>query len=354
MNRLLSLDVFRGITVAFMILVNAPGASNVAYGPLRHVEWHGWTPTDLVFPFFLWIVGVAMTLSFDGRLSKGDDRTKLWKHAMRRGAIIFLIGLLLNLIPKFDFENVRILGVLQRIALCYMIGATLYLFLSLRGQLISIVLLLVGYWALMTYYPVPGYGPGLIDQKEGNFAQWIDLKLLEGHMWSNSKIWDPEGIPSTFPAVCNVLLGAITGWFLRRKEMNVLVPMGIFLVIAGQLWSLSFPINKALWTSSFVLLTCGLATLMFYLMWWIIDVKGYRTWAKPFEWMGMNALAAFVGSGILAKILSMTGAHTWLWQNVYSNIGGLAFGSLLFSLSNVAVFILLSWWLWRKKILIRV
>lgn len=342
------------MTVAFMILVNAPGASGVAYGPLRHVEWHGWTPTDLVFPFFLWIVGVAMTLSFDARLARGDDRMTLWMHALKRGAIIFLIGFLLNLIPKFDFEHVRILGVLQRIGLCYMIGSTLYLFLSLRGQIISILVLLIGYWALMTYYPVPGYGAGLFDQKEGNFAQWIDLKLLEGHMWSSSKTWDPEGIPSTFPAVCNVLLGAIAGWFLRRRDMNVLVPLGIFLVIGGQLWSLIFPINKALWTSSFVLLTCGLASLMFYLVWWVVDVKGCQAWAKPFQFMGMNALAAFVGSGLLSKILSMTGAHTWLWQNVYSTIVSPAFGSLLFSLSHVLIFLLLSWWLWSRKIVIRV
>lgn len=342
------------MTVAFMILVNAPGASGVAYGPLRHVDWHGWTPTDLVFPFFLWIVGVAMTLSFDARLVKGTDRTTLWKHALRRGGIIFLIGFLLNLIPKFDFENVRILGVLQRIGLGYIIGSTLYLFLSLRGQIISILVLLIGYWALMTHYPVPGYGPGLIDEKVGNFAQWIDFQILEGHMWSSSKVWDPEGIPSTFPAVCNVLLGAVAGWFLRRKQMNVLVPMGVILVIAGQLWSLSFPINKALWTSSFVLFTCGMATLMLYLVWWIVDVKGFHAWSRPFQYMGMNALAAYVGSGILSRILSMTGAHKWLWENVYSMIVSPAFGSLLFSLSHVLIFILLSWWLWKKKILIRV
>lgn len=353
MNRLVSLDVFRGATVAFMILVNNPGSGEFVYSPLRHAKWHGWTPTDLVFPFFLWIVGVAMTLSFATRLERGADRMTLWKHAMRRGAMIFLIGFLLNLIPSFDFEHVRVLGVLQRIGLCYMIGSTIYLFTPVRGQIAAIVILLVGYWALMIYYPVPGYGPGLIDEKEGNFAQWIDSKLLAGHMWASARTWDPEGIPSTFPAVCNVLLGAMAGYLLRKKQMIQLIPLGIGLAVAGQLWSLTFAINKQLWTSSFVLWTCGLASIVFYLVWWVVDEMGWRAWAKPFEFLGMNALAAYVGSGLLAKTLSITGAHRWLWDHFYSAIASPINASFLFAFSEVLFFVVLCWWLWQRKIFIR-
>lgn len=336
-----------------MILVNNPGSWQFVYSPLRHAQWHGCTPTDLVFPFFLWIVGVAMTLSFAKRIERGDDKMLLWRHALRRGALIFLIGLVLNLLPKFDFENVRILGVLQRIGLCYMIGATIYLFTSIRGQIAAIVILLVGYWALMMYFPVPGYGPGLVDQKEGNFAQWIDSKLLAGHMWASSKTWDPEGIPSTFPAVCNVLLGGLIGHLLRIGKTNALPPIGIILIAFGQLWGAIFPINKQLWTSSFVLWTCGMATLVFYLLWWVIDVKGWRSWAKPFEILGMNALVAYIGSGILAKILSMTGAHKWLYDHFYSLIASPINASLLFALTEVLIFILLAWWMWQRKIFVR-
>ncbi|MCS6897440.1 MAG: heparan-alpha-glucosaminide N-acetyltransferase domain-containing protein, partial [Nitrospira sp.] len=262
MNRVASLDVFRGLTVAFMILVNNPGSEQFVYPPLRHADWHGWTPTDLVFPFFLWIAGLSMTFSFDRRIQQGASRTVLWQHAVRRGMLIFLIGFLLNLLPNFDWEHVRIMGVLQRIGLCFILGASIYLAAGVRGQIAATAALLAGYWALMTFVSVPGYGPGVLE-KEGNFAQFFDQKFLAGHMWSKSKTWDPEGILSTFPATANVLLGALAGHLLRRGSLGQLAGFGFLLTLAGQLWGIRFPINKPLWTSSYALFTSGLAALFF-------------------------------------------------------------------------------------------
>lgn len=351
-NRLASLDVFRGATVAFMILVNNPGSGASVYPPLRHASWNGWTPTDLVFPFFLFIVGVAMTFSFARRIEQGRDRGLLLRHALRRGATIFGIGFLLNLIPKFDFEHVRVLGVLQRIGLCYMIGSAIYLYTTWKGQIAWAVALIGGYWAAMTLIPVPGFGPGVL-MPEGNLEQFLDAKLLAGHLYSGTKIFDPEGILSTFPAVGNVLIGALIGQLLRSGLAFWLPPVGAGLAITGQIVNIWFPINKPIWTSSYVLWTCGLAAVSLYVCYWIVDLKGWRKWAKPFEWMGQNALAIYVGSGLLAKTLSLTGAHRWLWDNVFSKLATPINASLLFALAEVSVFFVLAWWLWRRRIFIR-
>lgn len=352
MKRLASLDIFRGATVAFMILVNNPGSGQAVYPPLRHASWHGWTPTDLVFPFFLWIVGVSMTLSFARRVERGDDRKQLLLHALRRGAMIFAIGFLLNLIPAFDFPHVRIMGVLQRIGLCYMIGSAIYLYSSTRGLIAWTVALVGGYWILMTLVPVPGFGPGVL-RPEGNLEQYIDSKLLAGHLYSGTKIFDPEGLLSTIPAVGNVLLGALAGHLLRDGFMRWLPALGAALALAGQIVGIWFPINKPIWSSSYVLWTCGLASIAFYVCWWLVDVKGWRTFFKPFEWMGQNALAIYVGSGLLARILSLTGAQKWLWAHVYSAIASPINASLLFACSEVLFFFFVAWWLWRKQIYIR-
>jgi predicted acyltransferase len=352
LNRLPSLDVFRGLTVAFMILVNNPGSGEFVYAPLRHADWHGWTPTDLVFPFFLWIVGLSMTLSFDRRIQQGADRRVLWSHALRRGALIFLIGFALNLLPKFDFEHVRIMGVLQRIGLCYILGATIYLSAGLRGQIAATVALLAGYWALMTFAPVPSYGPGVLG-KEGNFAQFIDQKILGGHMWAVSKTWDPEGVLSTFPATANVLLGAIAGYLLRHRNLRDLAWFGLGVALAGQIWAIWFPINKPLWTSSYALFTSGLAALAYVGIRWLVDVKGIRRPFHAFEILGMNALVAFVGSGVVARILSTTGAHRWLWDHVYTAIASPVNASLLYALSLVLLFLLISRWMWSRKIFVK-
>ncbi len=351
-TRLASLDVFRGLTVAFMILVNNPGSGKDAYGVLKHAPWHGWTPTDLVFPFFLFIVGVAMTFSFAARVEQGADKSKLFQHALRRGAIIFLIGFLFNLIPKFDFQHVRILGVLQRIGLCYILASAIYLTTSTRGQILWIAGILAGYWAAMTLVPVPGYGPGVL-QPEGNLEQYIDQLVMSGHLYSGTKIFDPEGILSTFPAVCNVLLGALAGTLLRAKRMADIPLLGAGLAISGMVIDGWFPINKMIWTSSYVLFTCGLASMMLWLCWYVVDVRGWRTPFRLMEMVGMNALALYVASGILARILNLSGAHAWLWPNVYSRLASPPNASLLFSLTEVALLTLLGWWMHSRKIFLR-
>ncbi|HYZ84192.1 MAG TPA: heparan-alpha-glucosaminide N-acetyltransferase domain-containing protein, partial [Bryobacteraceae bacterium] len=213
-QRLLSLDVFRGGTIAAMILVNNPGTWTAVYPPLEHAAWHGWTFTDLVFPFFLWMVGVSVTFSFAKRIANGDDKRRLWVHVLRRSFLIFAIGLLLNLIPYFRFDTVRIPGVLQRIGICYLVAASIFLFSNARQRIGWTIALLSSYWLLMMYYPVPGVGAGNLSE-EANFAKYVDGLILQGHMWAQSRTWDPEGIISTLPAIATVLFGIFAGEILR-------------------------------------------------------------------------------------------------------------------------------------------
>lgn len=348
--RLLSLDVFRGVTIASMILVNNPGSWSHVFPPLRHAEWHGWTFTDLVFPFFLWMVGVSMTFSFARRLEQGADRGQLYLHTVRRGFMIFGLGLLLNLIPKFDFAHVRIPGVLQRIGICYLIAAAIFLFTSRRGQILSIVALLALYSALM----LPG---GF--ERDSNFARDIDSLLLAGHMWSQTKVWDPEGVVSTIPAIATVLFGALAGHLLRSSKPLVekavwLFFSGTLLIIAAGFLEPWIPVNKNLWTTSYSILMAGLASTGFALFFWLNDGLRVSRGFFPFQVFGMNAIALFVLSGMLAKILALTGGGAWLWQNVFS---GLApdprIGSVLSALSQVLLLYGVAYLMYQRKIFLR-
>ena len=348
--RLLSLDVFRGVTIASMILVNNPGSWSHVFAPLRHAEWHGWTFTDLVFPFFLWMVGVSMTFSFARRLEQGADRGTLYLHTVRRGLMIFGLGLLLNLIPKFDFAHVRIPGVLQRIGICYLIAAAIFLLTSRRGQIIAVVALLTLYSALM----LPG---GF--EKDSNFARDIDSQFLSGHMWTQTKVWDPEGIISTIPAIATCLLGALAGYLIRSprppaEKTAWLFFYGVLLMIAGSFVELIIPVNKNLWTTSYAVLMAGLASTGFALLFWINDALGIARGFFPFQVFGMNAIALFVLSGMLAKILSLTGAGAWLWQNLYSGLfPDPRFGSLLYALTEVALLYGVAYLMYQRKIFLR-
>ncbi len=341
-QRLASLDVFRGLTIAAMILVNSPGSWAHIYAPLEHAQWHGFTPTDMVFPFFLWISGVAMTLSFARRKTEGADRAKLLLHAVRRGATIFVIGLLLNLIPMFDFAHVRIPGVLQRIGICYFFATVIYLYTSRRGQIIAALSLLSVYSGIMLFYPFPG---AIADRwnVDANAARYFDGILLEGHMWSKTKVWDPEGALSTMPAIATVLCGILATQYLRS---------GLILTAAGLLLSLVMPINKSLWTPSFVLLTAGLASLIFGGLRWWIDEKGNHAGWKFFEIYGTNAIVSFVLSGALARILAMTGAGKQLYDQL-CRIASPVNASLLYALLNVAACFSVVYLLYRKRILVR-
>ena len=348
----MSLDAFRGATIAAMILVNNPGDGNTTFAPLLHAAWHGWTFTDLVFPFFLWMVGIAMTFSYARRVEEGAGKGKLLLHTLRRAALIFLLGLLLNGFPKYDLATLRIPGVLQRIAICYLIGSCIFLYTKWRGQLAAIIGLCTVYWMLMTLVPVPGYGPGVL-QPIGNFGQRIDEMLLSGHMYSRTKVWDPEGLVSTLPAIANVLFGALFGTLLRKPELSPaektswILVSGAILAFLGTFLNLFMPINKQLWTPSFAVFTSGLAALSFGCFYWLIDVQGYQRGTRWLTIYGMNAIAVYALSGILARLINLSGWRPGIYS-VFTAAAPPHIASLLFALMMVGVLYLVAWTMHRR------
>ena len=375
-ERLVSLDVFRGATIAAMLLVNNPGSWSDIYPPLEHAPWHGWTPTDMIFPFFLWIVGVAMTLSFARRVEQGADRGQLFRHVWVRAAVIFGVGLFLaafpfGLLPEhhFSLAKLRIPGVLQRIALCYLAAGAIFLRTNWRGQTAWAVGLLAGYWALLKLVPVPGYGPGILEPT-GNLAWWIDSHVLAGHTWSGAPVpgFDPEGILSTLPAIATTLLGALAGQIMRRWSGGALTIRllggGAALLALGALMNLALPINKNLWTSSYAVFMAGWAMAVLAGCHWLIDVRGWRRWATPLIIYGRNALAMFVLAGVLGKLLYLikwTGADgkgvtlkTFIYQSCFTPLASPVNASLLYALSFVALTFVVAWVMWRRKWFIKV
>lgn len=362
-GRLLSLDAFRGLTIAGMILVNNPGSWSHIYAPLRHAQWHGWTPTDLIFPFFLFIVGVSVPFSFGKRLARGDSRGKLLGHVLRRSVILFALGLLLAAYPRFDLANLRIMGVLQRIGLVYLLAATAFLFLRLRGRLWMAAALLLGYWALLTLVPVPGFGVGGLTP-EGNLGAYLDRMILGDRLWQDT--WDPEGLLSTLPAIATTLLGIFTGEWLRSErsletKASGLLGGGVVGIVVGLLWSLSFPINKPLWTSSYVLFTAGAGLVLLSLFFWLMEVKGLRSWAKPLVVYGMNAITVFVASGLVAKQMGLARVGTnevplkgWIYEHLFASWAGQLNGSLFFAVFYVLIWLAIMWVLFKRRIFIKI
>jgi len=290
-----------------MVLVNNPGTWRAVYPPLRHAEWHGWTPTDLIFPFFLFIVGVAIPLALGRRLAGNEPRGAVVAKILRRSVIIFALGLLLHAIPDFDLANIRIPGVLQRIAVCYLVASLAFVWTSWRVQAGLAVALLVGYWAALMLVPVPGFGPGNLDP-QGNLAAFVDRALLGPRIWRAARVYDPEGILSTLPAIATTLLGVLTGDWLRAVRRPEATARGLFAagiagVGLGELWGLWFPVNKALWTSSYTVLTAGAALLALAGCYWLAEVRGWRAWTRPFVILGVNALALFFLSSLVARLL---------------------------------------------------
>jgi predicted acyltransferase len=313
-ERLLALDVFRGMTIAGMLLVNQPGNWSAVYPPLLHARWHGWTPTDLIFPFFLFIAGVTTHLSLEARRARGDDAGAIMRQVFRRALIIFACGVGMAAFPFWPLTritDVRIPGVLQRIALAYVGAAFLTRRGTLKQQVLILVGLLYGYWFAMTLLPVPGQGgigANLLDDPGRSLAAWLDRTLLDGHLWRQSRTWDPEGILSTIPAIGTAMLGVFTGRWLASarplaERLNGMFAAGAIAMVLGLMWHWSFPINKSLWTSSYVLFTGGMAAVAIATITWIIDVQGVRRWARPFEVYGINPLVAFVGSGLMSKTI---------------------------------------------------
>jgi predicted acyltransferase len=362
-GRLLSLDAFRGLTVAAMVLVNNPGTWRAVYPPLRHAEWHGWTPTDLVFPFFLFIVGVAIPLALGRRLSVGQTRSDVVAKILRRSAIIFALGLLLHAIPNFDFATLRIPGVLQRIAVCYLAAALIFLWTGWRFQAGLAIVLLFGYWAAMTLVPVPGFGAGRLDP-EGNLAAYIDRALFGPHVWRAARVYDPEGLLSTVPAIATTLAGVLAGHWLktggsRRKIVFGLFLAGLAAIVLGEVWHAWFPINKALWTSSYAVFTAGAALVVLAACYWLVEARGYRGWARPFAVLGVNALALFFLSSLVARLLivikvrsdaGLIPLHAWLFNHLFAPWATPVNASLAYAIAYLALWLAVLWLLDRYRV----
>jgi predicted acyltransferase len=414
LNRLTSLDVFRGIAIAGMILVNMAGVAGKAYPSLLHAGWNGYTPADFVFPFFLFIVGVAMAFSLwkytdsavaptslintqlhsnivvetDAQTPGGPDAQKmnvlrmnatwykggkgrLYLRILGRSAILFALGLFLNGFWNYDWSTIRIMGVLQRISLAYLLTALIVLNVPRKGQWVLAAVLLIGYWLAMSFVPVPGYGAGVLT-RDGNLGAYIDRLIIgTAHLYKGDKfnsMGDPEGLFSTLPAVVTVLLGYFTGDWLRKQPIKSRTSMdlvldGLSFLVVGQLWDFWFPINKKLWTSSYVLFTAGWAILLLAACYELIEVRGRRSWGKPFEMMGLNAIFIFVASVLMIKILVKTyigtggkapSTYTWIYQHLFVPWAGAMNGSLLFALLTLLFWWAVSYGMYRQRWFIKI
>jgi len=373
-GRIMSLDVFRGLTIAAMILVNNPGSWNDVYAPLTHAVWNGWTPADLVFPFFLFIVGVAITLRGSGLsatpiktgeptgVAKRPDPPTLSRIA-RRTALLFALGLVLNALMGFEGPaTLRIPGVLQRIALCYLVASLLFLRTGPRGQAAWMVGLLAGYWALLAFVPVAGRSPGWLDA-ERNVTALVDRRLFgAGHLYHET--WDPEGFLSTIPAIATTLFGVLAGHWLRsartaRTKTLGLATIGTVVMAAGLIFDRAMPINKNLWTSSYVVFTAGMALVLFALCYWLVDVKQVRRPFLPFVVFGVNPIAVYVLSTAGGALMDATSYHR---MNLRERVCHVLFAgwtsppaaSLLFALGYVLLWLAAMSVLYRRKLFIRI
>ncbi|OGD30547.1 MAG: hypothetical protein A2Y56_04565 [Candidatus Aminicenantes bacterium RBG_13_63_10] len=364
-KRLCALDVLRGLTIAAMILVNNPGSWKSVYPPLRHASWHGWTLTDLVFPLFVFIVGVSLALSLSARIEAAGSKKEVMRKVLARSGIIFVLGLLLHLFPRFQMAGLRLPGVLQRIALCYLFASLAYLVAGKKARLALVLALLAGYWLALKLIPVPGYGPGVLTL-EGNLPAYVDSRLLAGHLYKPG--FDPEGLLSTMPAIATALIGTLAGdWLLMNKTLvrkaSALMCAGAALAALGLLLHPQMPINKQLWTSTFVLFAGGGALLLLGATVLVTETFRLRAWAYPFLVLGTNAIAVFVLSTLMTKTLlwvkvgsggNRQTLYAWIYQNLFASWVGPALGSLVFSLAYVLGWVLLMLPLYRRRIFIKV
>ena len=370
--RLASLDVVRGMTIAFMILVNNNGSARFAYWPLKHSEWSGWTPTDLVFPSFLFMAGVSIVFSVDSRLAKGENRRALFLHAVKRSIILFLLGLVVNGFPFFHLATLRIYGVLQRIAVCFLVASVIYLWNRRWWVSAGIaVAALLGYWILMRWVPIPGVGVPthavpLLDPNQ-NWVAHVDRELLPGRLYE--RVRDPEGLLSDIPAVGTILLGVLTGMWLKRpgertRKASGLLAASICLLVLGKVWNIWFPINKKLWTSSFVLFTAGCTLALLFLCFLFIEIKKWNgAWTYPWRVFGSNAITAYMISELLSGALGnipmhhagrTIGLQQYLYWNFFQYVVNPPFGSLVYSLLFVLVCFVPLAVLYSRKIYIKV
>jgi predicted acyltransferase len=372
--RLISIDVFRGLAVLGMILVDNPGSDEGAYWPIKHAQWNGWTPADFIFPSFMFLVGVSMVLSFSARLQRGETRAQILVHAFKRSLILIALGIFVNAMPIFglDLHAWRIEGVLQRIAVCYFVAAILVLWSNSLGQVIAVIASLVGYWAILRFVPVPGFGvPGhdipFMDT-DRNLVAWLDRTLFPGRLYNGTR--DPEGIISNLPAIGTVLLGVLTGQWLRSERKDetkafTMLGFGIVGLAGGLLWNRWFPINKNLWTSSFVLLTGGFALVFLAFLYWVLEIKKWRgAWTVPFLVLGMNAIVGFVADSLVygpgyTFTAPGPGGTRMNWHEAaqaHLQALGLSVGnaSLVYSIFAVLFCWFLLWLFWRKRIFVKI
>jgi predicted acyltransferase len=375
-SRLLALDVFRGVTIAAMILVNNPGSWNAMYAPLRHASWHGCTPTDLVFPFFLFAVGVSIPLALDRRVADGAGLGQIRRHILWRAAALVAIGIglaaypFVTFVPEFgwhrDLTGVRFPGVLQRIGVCYAVVALLYLSLSPRRLATFAVACLIGYWVVQRFVPVPSTGAVYaIDRQGDDLGAWLDHAVFGLHVWKKAPPFDPEGLLSTIPAFATTWFGVWTGSLLRStapiaEKIARIAVRGVVLVAAGWCAGLAFPINKPLWTSSYAMFTGGQAMLTLVVCLWVVDVRGHRRFAQPFVVYGVNALLVFVGSSVLSQTVRMIEVDgsdgrpirlaTWIHDELFASWLAPNAASLGYSIVWVLGWYVVLRWLHRRGI----
>jgi predicted acyltransferase len=372
MRRLVSLDVARGITIAFMILVNNGGSGRYSYSQLEHSAWNGWTLTDLVFPSFLFIAGISIVFSNESRMARGESKATLRLHVLKRAVILFLLGLVVNGFPLFHLGTLRIYGVLQRIAICFLFASLLYLWNS-RAWIAATtaVVALLGYWILMRWVPIPGIGVPthavpLLDPNN-NWVAYLDRKILPGRLYEGVR--DPEGLISDIPAMGTILFGVLTGIWLRRPISQAAKYTGLRYaaltgVLLGVLWNVWFPINKKLWTSSYVLFAAGCTLLLLAICFYAVEIREWtRGWTFPWLVFGSNAITAYVFSELLSAALSTISVHDgggvtnlqqYIYQHWFFPVVNPSFGSLLYAIAFVLVCFLPVLWLYRKKIFIKI
>ncbi len=412
-ERLISLDAFRGLTIAGMIMVNNPGSWKSLYSPLGHAHWHGWTPTDLVFPFFLFIVGVAMAFSFGRRRTEPGGNAVLIAQVFRRAIVLVALGLLMAAFPDlrlvrpyiaiviglgllhveaqrlltprnlvalvivavgvfffawdfayFNEKALRVPGVLQRIGVCYLFTAIIMMLGGVRLQIAAGIGLLLGYWAICTYVAPPAGFEAKVVAPDGLLHDWVDQQVLGNHMYSERP--DPEGLLSTLPAIATVLAGALAGHWLRSPRERSQKLIGLFvagniLLLAGLWWGLSFPINKKIWTSSYVLTTAGVALQVLGMCYWLIDLRGFRAWATPLIVFGSNAIVVYVASSMTAKWLAITEMSpggpkykAWLFETIFAPNFTPLNASLAYALTYVSVWLIPMGVLYRLRFFVKI
>jgi predicted acyltransferase len=360
-NRVISVDIFRGLTIVLMILVNTPGTWSSVYGPFLHAEWHGYTPTDLVFPFFLFIVGTSIAFAYKNKKETTSTYKKITVRSLKLIGLGLFLGAFSISFPFIkDFEIIRFPGVLQRIGIVFFFTAILFINFNWKSLFGICAVLLVGYWLLMGYVPVEGV-ESTFERAPNNLANYLDVKVFGTHSYKAD--YDPEGLLSTLPSIASALLGIFTGLILtskkKKKEITLLILGGTMLIL-GHLWDLAFPINKALWSSSFVLVTAGWANILLALIYYLSDVKGLK-FGSIFKYAGANAITVYFLSSFVTKLFysikvdGETSIHGWLFQNIYvQDFMPMELSSLLYGLTVVSFYMLLAYVMYKKKIFIKV